>query len=85
MSHCIAAGPVRGPPSSSRFNFGRTLSKMTWLPSRIIPCSCTLAMPRVSFAVSWASSMSAIWWAPLATIAAASAQRVVHPRAAVWL
>jgi hypothetical protein len=57
---------------------GSTLSKITWLPSRMIPCSSTLARLNVSLAI-WPSvfaSMSAIWCAPSATRLAASAQRV---------
>jgi hypothetical protein len=57
MSHWSAALPLSGPPSTSFFSLGSTLSKMTWFPRRIVACSSTLAMLRFAFAQRCSTSM----------------------------
>ena len=63
----------------SFWSFGKTLSKITWLPVRIMPWTSLELAPVATPRLSIAPLMCAISPAPVATTWAASAHRVSEP------
>ena len=78
MSQSTAAWPVSGA-FQSFCSFGKTLSKITWLPVRIMPWTSLELAPVARPMLSITPLMCAISPAPAATMCAASAQRVSEP------
>ena len=77
-SQSTAAWPVSGVVQSF-LSFGNTLSKITWLPVRIMAWTSFELAPVMRPMLSIAPVMCAISPAPAATIEAASAHRASMP------